>query len=169
MVINMDFNKAYDKLAKYGQEHVLKYYNELSQEGREALLCQIAGTDFSVTANVMDGIKEKPRGVITPIRAMELDEVNAGREEFTKAGLGIIRAGKAGAVLLAGGMGTRLGSDNPKGMYDIGITKPVYIFQRIIRNLLDVVDMAGTWIHLFIMTSDKNHETTTAFFKEKDY
>ena len=149
MVINMDFNKAHDKLAKYGQEHVLKYYNELSQESKDALLGQIADTDFSVTANVTGGIKESPRGVITPIKVMTLDEINAGRENFVKAGLEIIRAGKAGAVLLAGGMGTRLGSDNPKGMYDIGITKPVYIFQRIIRNLLDVVDMAGTWIHLF--------------------
>lgn len=169
MVINMDFKEAYDKLAKYGQEHVLKYFNELSSESQKALLGQIACTDFSVTANVTGGIKESPRGVITPIKAMVLDEIEANREEFTKTGLEIIRAGKAGAVLLAGGMGTRLGSANPKGMYDIGITKPVYIFQRIIRNLLDVVDMAGTWIHLFIMTSDKNHEVTTAFFKEQNY
>ncbi len=165
----MNFNEAHDKLAKYGQEHLLKYYNRLSTESQKGLLSQIEGTDFSVTASVTNGIKEKPRGVITPIKAMTLDEINANREEFTKTGLETIRAGKAGAVLLAGGMGTRLGSDNPKGMYDIGITKPVYIFQRIIRNLLDVVDMAGTWIHLFIMTSDKNHESTTAFFKEQDY
>ena len=55
-------------------------------------------------------------------------------------------------LILAGGMGTRLGSDNPKGMYDIGITKPVYIFQRIIENLLDTVKQAdGTYIRLFIM------------------
>ncbi len=169
MVINMNFNEAKDKLSKYGQEHVLKYYNDLSPEQKEMLTSQIAGTDFSVTANVTGGIKETQRGKITPIRAMALTEIEANRKEFTKTGIETIRAGKAGAVLLAGGMGTRLGSANPKGMYDIGITKPVYIFQRIIRNLLDVVDIAGTWIHLFIMTSDKNHETTTAFFKEHDY
>ena len=46
-------------------------------------------------------------------------------------------------VLLAGGMGTRLGSDAPKGMYDIGISKPVYIFQRLIENLMKVVEKAG--------------------------
>lgn len=169
MVINMDFNEAKDKLSKYGQEHVLEYYNELSQEHQEMLTAQIAGTDFSVTANVTGGIKETTRGEITPIKAMTLPEIEANKEEFIKTGIETIRAGKAGVVLLAGGMGTRLGSANPKGMYDIGITKPVYIFQRIIRNLLDVVDMAGTWIHLFIMTSDKNHDTTVAFFKEHDY
>lgn len=79
---------------------------------------------------------------------MTLDEINNSKDHFKSLGLEAIRAGKVGAVLLAGGMGTRLGSDNPKGMYDIGITKPVYIFQRIIRNLLDVVDEAGVWVHL---------------------
>jgi len=165
----MDFNEAYDKLAKYGQEHVLEYFNELDKTGQENLLRQIADTDFSVTASVAGGIKEKKRGVISPIKVMTLDEAGACREDFTKAGIEAIRAGKAGAVLLAGGMGTRLGSDSPKGMYNIGITKTVYIFQRIIRNLLDVVDLSGTWIHLFIMTSDKNHETTVSFFEEQKY
>ncbi len=74
-----------------------------------------------------------------------------------------------GAVLLAGGMGTRLGSDDPKGMYDIGLTKPVYIFERIMRNTLDVVERSGAWIPFFIMTSDKNHQATTKFFKAHNY
>ena len=76
MVINMDFNEAKDKLSKYGQEHVLEYYNELSQEHQEMLTAQIAGTDFSVTANVTGGIKETTRGEITPIKAMTLPEID---------------------------------------------------------------------------------------------
>ena len=169
MVIDMNFEEAQNKLAQYGQEHVLEYFHELDKEHKENLLEQIAGTDFSVISKITSDIKKSPRGIISPIKAMTLEEINTKKEEFTKTGLEAIRAGKVGAVLLAGGMGTRLGSDNPKGMYDIGITKPVYIFQRIIRNLLGVVDIAGTWIHLFIMTSDKNHETTIAFFKEHKY
>ena len=54
-------------------------------------------------------------------------------------------------------------------MFDIGMTKPVYIFQRIIENMLDVVRQAGAWVHLFVMTSDKNHDTTVKFFEEKGY
>ena len=100
---------------------------------------------------------------------MQLPEIAAKKEEYTKTGLDAIRAGKVGAVLLAGGMGTRLGSDAPKGVYNIGLTKEVFIFQRLIENLLDVVHQAGAWIPLYVMTSDKNHETTTAFFKEKKY
>ena len=70
-----------------------------------------------------------PRGKITPIEVMQLPEIERRREEYTKIGLEAIKAGKVGAVLLAGGMGTRLGSDAPKGVYNIGLTKehPVHL------------------------------------------
>ncbi|MBQ8878418.1 MAG: UTP--glucose-1-phosphate uridylyltransferase, partial [Lachnospiraceae bacterium] len=60
-------------------------------------------------------------------------------------------------------------SDDPKGMYNIGITKDVYIFQRLIENLMDVVEQAECWIPLYVMTSDKNHEATVSFLKEHKY
>ena len=165
----MNLEQVKQKLKTYGQEHLLTYYDTLSAKEQEALLAQIAETDFSAVTRVKNGATDKQIGKITPITPMTLAEITANKEDFHRAGLEIIREGKAGAVLLAGGMGTRLGSDNPKGMYDIGLTKPVYIFQRIIENLLDVVNEAKTWIHLFIMTSDKNHEKTTSFFAEKNY
>lgn len=165
----MNYNEAYAKLEKYGQLHVLKYYDELTPEGQKELLQQIEDTDMEVLALCSHKNKPDERGKITPLAVMQLPEIEANKEEFTSAGIDAIKAGKVGAVLLAGGMGTRLGSDAPKGVYNIGITKEVYIFQRLIENLLDVVHLTDTWIHLFIMTSDKNHETTTRFFSEKNY
>lgn len=136
---------------------------------RETLLGQIEQTDFSVLAKATQGEKEQRRGMITPIPAMKLSEIEEKRELYTEKGIEMLRTGKVGAVLLAGGMGTRLGSDNPKGMYNIGLTKEVYIFERLIRNLLDVVEQTGNYVHLFIMTSEKNHEKTVAFLKEKAF
>ncbi len=165
----MEYQEAYDKLNKYGQLHVLKYYQELDQEEQKILLQQIEQTDFDVLSLCQKKETLNPRGEIDPIGVMQLPEIAAKREEYTQIGLDAIRAGKVGAVLLAGGMGTRLGSDAPKGVYNIGLTRDVFIFQRLIENLLDVVHQAGAWIPLYVMTSDKNHETTTAFFKEKKY
>lgn len=162
----MTYSEAYEKLAKFGQTHLLKYYDELNEEERTALLGQIAVTDFSV---VRVGKSDEVRGEITPIPCTELDEINAHRDEYMQAGLEEIRAGKVAAVLLAGGMGTRLGSDGPKGVYNIGVTHEVYIFERLIRNLMDVTDKAGNFVHLFIMTSDKNHEATVSFLNEKNF
>ncbi len=165
----MNYQEAYEKLSAADQLHVLKYYEELNETEKEALLEQIEATDFSVIEVCKKGSQEVQKGTISPLTAMELEEIEADREHFTAIGLDAIRAGKVAAVLLAGGMGTRLGSDDPKGMYNIGLTRDVFIFQRLIENLMDVVKEAGAYIHLFIMTSDKNDAATRAFFMEKDY
>ena len=165
----MTLSQAREKLEKYGQEHVLKYYDELSEDEKEALLAQIDATDMSILESCKHREELSKKGVITPLAAMQLPEIEANRESFTATGIEAIKNGKVGAVLLAGGMGTRLGSDNPKGMYNVGLTRELYIFECLINNLLDVVHQADAWIHLFVMTSDKNHEATVNFLKEHDF
>ena len=165
----MTLEQAKAKLAQYGQEHVLKYYDELTAEQQQELLLQIDATDMSILAACKNKEALVQKGKIAPLAAMQLDEIEANRESFTATGLEAIRAGKVGAVLLAGGMGTRLGSDDPKGMYNVGITRELYIFECLVNNLMDVVRQADSWIHLFIMTSDKNNDSTIHFLKEHDY
>ena len=164
----MNYKEAYAKLEKEGQTHVLKYFDDLPEEEKSTLLDQIDLTDFSVLSSLKN--KDKfTKGTISPIRAMELTEIEENKEIFENTGIRAIKAGEVGAVLLAGGMGTRLGSDDPKGMYNIGLTRDVYIFERIIANLMDVVKETDKWIHLFVMTSDKNHEKTVGFLTEHDF
>ena len=167
--IEMNLEQAKEKLEKNGQMHVLKYYDELDDAQKQALLTQIEETDFEILKNAKNLGKGSERGKFAPLAATQLSEIEKRRDEFTKAGVEAIKAGKVAACLLAGGMGTRLGSDDPKGMYNIGLTKDVFIFQRIIENLLDVVKATDTWIHLFIMTSEKNHEKTVEFLTEKNF
>ena len=100
---------------------------------------------------------------------MELPEIAVNKEHFQKIGLEAIRQCKVGAILLAGGQGTRLGFDKAKGMYNIGVTRDLYIFEQLIENLKQVKEQAGAWIPLYIMTSDKNDEQTRAFFREHQY
>ncbi len=160
--------KATEILRQYGQEQLLRFESELTDEQKQKLSDQIESLDFSVLKN----INEKPtlkKGEITPLKCMELDEINARSEELEKAGIEAIRAGKVGAVLLAGGMGTRLGSDDPKGMYNVGITRKLSIFQCLMNNLFDVVHKTETFIPLFVMTSDLNHEKTVEFFDDNNY
>lgn len=164
----MEYNQACEVLEKYGQQQVLRFYDELTQGQKKELLDQIEETDFSIIDEGGTSLEES-KGKITPIEAMQLDEIEKRKEEFYNIGIDSIKKGKVGTVLLAGGMGTRLGSDDPKGMYNIGETKDVYIFQRLIENLMDIVKQSGTWIHLFIMTSEKNNDATIKFFTEHDY
>ncbi len=164
----MTYNDALDKLTACGQTHVLRYYDELSDTEKKELLEQIELTDFSVIQKGKEGHAEK-KGVISPLKSLELNEIVENKEEYVMSGIKAIKDGKVAAVLLAGGMGTRLGSDDPKGVYNIGKTKDVFIFQRIIENLMDVVKLTETDLYLFVMTSDKNHAKTVEFFKEHDF
>jgi UDP-N-acetylglucosamine/UDP-N-acetylgalactosamine diphosphorylase len=166
----MNLEEAKKKLETFGQEHVLKYYDELTDAEKQELLTQIDETDFAVLENCKNLGKSEGRGEFSPLAAMQVSEIEKRKDEFASAGIKALKEGKVAACLLAGGMGTRLGSDNPKGMYDIGLTKPVFIFQRIIENLLDTVKQAdGSYIRLFIMTSEKNNDATINFLKEHNF
>ena len=164
----MDYNNAWKKLKEYDQKHVLQYYDTLTENEKQQLINQIENTDISVVS-YYNKRNDKFNKRISPLNAMELDEIRINKDKFKEIGSKAIKEGKVGAVMLAGGMGTRLGSDNPKGMYNIGITKEVYIFQRQIENLLEVVNSNGAWIHLFIMTSEKNDVATREFLKKNNY
>jgi UDP-N-acetylglucosamine/UDP-N-acetylgalactosamine diphosphorylase len=106
---------------------------------------------------------------VEPIAGLELDEIQRRHDEFEKVGVEAIRQGKVAAVLLAGGQGTRLGVDGPKGAYDIGVTHPIYIFEQQMKNLAEVVAKCGVYVPLYIMTSEKNDAQTRAFWKEHGY
>lgn len=166
----MNINEIKQLLEKYNQTQLLKYYDELNDEQKESLLNQIEGIDFELLKLIKEGGENTEKGVISPLDdAVSIKDIEANKEKYTNIGINAIKEGKVAALLLAGGMGTRLGSDKPKGMYNIGETKDVYIFEMLIRNLLDVVHMTGAWVPLYIMTSEKNHEDTINFFEEMDY
>ncbi len=164
--MNLDAAKAL--LEKYGQTQLLDYYGELDEEKKAELLSAISQIDFTAISGV-DFHAERQVGEISPADALSLAEVEAGREEFEKIGLQAIRSGKVAAVLLAGGQGTRLGLDAPKGTFNIGVNRELSIFGCQMNNLLQVVEKAGVYPHLFVMTSTVNHEQTTEFFERNAY
>ncbi len=166
----MTFEQAQALLTEKGQTQLLKYYDELDAKGKENLLTAIENISWEfedALANPVD-MSGKDRD-IKPIAGLRQAQIQAKKAEFEEIGVEAIKAGKVAAVLLAGGMGTRLGVDGPKGAYNIGITKPLYIFEQQMKNLMEVTQKCGVIVPLYIMTSDKNHEQTTSFWKEHGY
>ncbi len=139
----------------------------IGKELPERLLKQLEELDWSYLDLIHAG--KLARGHFEPLGAMELDEIATKRETFKQEGLKAIREDKVGAILLAGGQGTRLGFDKAKGMFNIGVHKTLYIFEQLIANLKKVTDEAGAWIPLYIMTSEKNDAQTREFFEEHDF
>ena len=166
----MTYLQAKELLERKGQMQLLAYYDELDESGKAKLLAAIENINWDfedALANPVD-MSGNDRD-IRPSPGLRVSAIEAKKAEYEATGVAAIKAGKVAAVLLAGGMGTRLGVDGPKGAYDIGVTKPLYIFEQQMKNLLEVVEKCGVTVPLYIMTSDKNHEQTTSFWKEHNY
>ena len=108
-----------DKIDEKGLDNaVLK--NWINEEQKQELYNQILEVDFSYLDELKNkNLKNQDFDNIEPIDVMKIDEINKNKNIFEEIGIRAIQNGEVGAVLLAGGMGTRLGSDKPKGMFNM--------------------------------------------------
>lgn len=140
-----------------------------SAEENEQLKKELEKIDWSVLEHIKRKETVNERGIFAPLEAVEINEIEKRREEFETLGKKALKEGKVGAVLLAGGQGTRLGMDRPKGTLNIGVNRELYLFEQLIRNLTDVTDEVDAFVPLYIMTSNINNQGTKAFFEEHSY
>lgn len=164
----MPYSNIHEILKKHGQEHICRHLEKLSDTEKQTLLHQLEAIDWQF----LNSLASRPTQIsenIKPIEALSVADIDKEKEHYKATGLQAIREGKLCLLLLAGGQGTRLGYDKPKGTFNMGTTHELYIFQLLIEHTLDVIREAGNWIHMYIMTSDINHADTVEFFKAHNY
>jgi UDP-N-acetylglucosamine/UDP-N-acetylgalactosamine diphosphorylase len=168
--------KARETASRYGQEHLLRFAGELSPEEREALADQVLATDFETVAGLYrDLVQAKaaekgPEGPVEPLAARAWEDYPIQeRAAMAAHGMRALREGKVAAFLVAGGQGTRLGHDGPKGVFDIGLPSRKSLFQLQAERIVRLSRQAGKSIPWYIMTSEDNHAETTSFFKERRF
>ncbi len=158
-----------------GQEHLFSFWAELSQESRRRLLDQIAEIDFKLVDRLYHNLILEKRTVHeatlepAPIISLAHQKKHPREcEEMRQKGEELLRCGKVGALLVAGGQGSRLGFDRPKGVYPIGPVSGKSLFQLHAEKLLARGRRYGAPIPWYIMTSKANDEETRAFFRRHD-
>ncbi|MFG0261045.1 MAG: UTP--glucose-1-phosphate uridylyltransferase [Novipirellula sp. JB048] len=164
------------KLAEFSQEHVLQYWDELSESERQTLKSQIEEIDLPALAALIAGADEEidfaalAESAVTP-PSVRADGSGAAwtLDQARERGEAALRDGQVGAILVAGGQGTRLGFDLPKGMFPIGPISNRTLFQIFADRLLAIGDRYGVAIPFYIMTSDATDAETRAYFQEHDY
>lgn len=171
--MNSDFQKAKSLLKKYGQEHLLYFYNELDNIQKNLLLEQIFNTDFEKINNYYtnsfkdDHIDYKS---ISPINYTSRNKLTqAEKSAYISIGESIIKNNELAVLTLAGGQGTRLGYNGPKGCYELELTPKKSLFEFISDKLKKVFEDYGVYLNWYIMTSIYNDSKTKLFFKEKNY
>lgn len=181
-----DFESASALLKQHDQEHVFRFWDRLNENEKELLLQDVREVNvpevvemFSETMKNMTSDQQKLDDKMNPIPAELYGAVNRSSAEllttYEDIGLEQISLGRVGVLLMAGGQGTRLGVQYPKGMYDIGLPsgKSLYRIQgERIRRLINIAgEKYGTCEGLpwFIMTSEHTMEPTRKYFEENDY
>ncbi|OBZ13767.1 UDPGP type 1 family protein [Bacillus sp. FJAT-26390] len=171
MKTNMRLVEA--RLRAYKQEHVLKVLKNLPEPAKQKLIAQVEQIDFErlfqALAEHNDSNKSSTANV-TPIPFEDWDSYDEGEQRvFTKRGWELLRNGKVGAIVVAGGQGSRLGHDGPKGTFDIGLPSGKSLFQLQAERLLNLSKRAGHLVPWYIMTSPDNHEATVSFFQKHHF
>jgi len=164
--------QAKHMLHTYKQEHVIEYLDALKGSEKAKLLEQILSIDFEQLVRVPSNSKleEMNQETIEPIEHYNLNQfTEIQREMYTQKGWDILRNGEVGVIVVAGGQGSRLGHDGPKGTFDIGLPSHKSLFQLQAERLVNLSSRAAASIPWYIMTSPDNHDDTIRFFQTHNY
>lgn len=162
----------------HGQGHVFGFWDELGAGERGALLKQLRQVDFAlvdrlVEEHVAGSSSSQPESVdLAPAPVIAIPSTAEEKREEALAretGEALIREGKVAAFVVAGGQGTRLGFDGPKGTFEIGPVSRRSLFQLHAEKLRAISRRYGALIPLYVMTSETNHEATETYFQENDF
>ena len=162
------------KLQSIGQAGVLRFAGDGDSS---KLVGQLKALDLDHVAQLADEyVKHKPHVElpkdIRPVKAYPRTAGPADADLYARAaatGADLLRAGKVAAFLVAGGQGTRLGYDGPKGEYPVTPVKAKPLFQVFAEQLLNHGKTYGKAVPWYVMTSDVNDAPTRAFFEKNDY
>ncbi len=156
----------------WGQAHLFDHWDSLTHDEQRELLADIDKLDFAELQNLLRQTQKEfptPTG-LCPMPLQQLSAFSTEKvEAFEKLGLQKIREGKVAALLLAGGQGSRLGFEGPKGKYSIGLPSGASLFELQALRIKALAERAQGEIPWFVMTSELNREETETFFKAKQF
>lgn len=161
------------KISDFHQEHLLLMKDEFQEKGiLEEELKKIANIDFNFMNKLYENALKKEKIdqtiEIEPVNYVDKSKMSyKEKEELKNRGKLLIKEGKLAVVTMAGGQGTRLGHNAPKGTYDFGIGKS--LFEIFCENLKSTFKEIGIYTYWYIMTSPENYSETVEFFEKNNY
>lgn len=162
------------RLETVGQGHLLRFYDQLGEDARRSLLQQIADIDLEKLPKLIEEYVFNKPTVVLPVDVQPApyyprDPKHAARpwdeDAHRTIGEKMLRDGRVAAFVVAGGQGSRLGYEGPKGCYPAGAVTNKPLFELFAQAILGAKDRHGVDVPWYIMTSPLNHRQTTEFFE----
>ena len=172
MVELKGYEDVIEKVYFRKQEHVFEYWNELSHEDKKVLLQELCEVDFDLLQRLYNSKENPVPPEFKPAPYIGRPQNNEEKKAFAEAekkGIDHIKAGKVAAFIVAGGQGSRLGYDGPKGKFPAGPVSGKSLFHFHGEKIFAASKKYSTVIPYLIMTSTENHDETIAYFEEENY
>lgn len=176
LLFKADIEKEiYKKAVDFGQEHIFRFWEQLNTVEKEKLLKQVKDIDFQLMKDLSDKwILSTPKtevfSQIKPIDVIPLrEDTNPKEKEAYECGEEMLRQGKVALFLVAGGQGTRLGYDGPKGTYPIGPITQKSLFQYHAEKIINLQNRYHCILPWYIMVSEGNEKATLSFFQAYNF
>jgi UDP-N-acetylglucosamine/UDP-N-acetylgalactosamine diphosphorylase len=156
------------RLRSFGQLHLLDGWKDLSEDNQSTYVRQLASIDFAELAHLtkLGQTKAVISDSAVDLAPMSIEQQNPLSRAVGEAAL---RAGQVAVLLVAGGQGTRLGFDHPKGMYPVGPVSGASLFQIHAEKVLALSRKSGKPVPFLVMTSRATHTATVEFFQSNKF
>ena len=159
-----------DLLSRHHQEHVLFGWDHLSETEWDDLVRQLRRIDFPTLATLyanrdVPAASLPDHSHIAPIPV----ETGSPAPEVRRIGEAALRQGQVAVLLVAGGQGSRLGFDKPKGMFPIGPVSNASLFRIHAEKALAISRRYGATVPFLVMTSPATHDDTESYFRTENY
>lgn len=160
----MDYQHAFNKLTSMNQSHLLDGYGEITTEQQNRLLAQIDQINLETLKLQQQLLRSSAPQILQDILPFPPPPSSGNQIDFA-AGKEMISQGLMGCLIVAGGQGTRLHFDGPKGMFPVTPHEHKSLFQLFAEKVAAAGRRAKRTLPLAIMTSPNNHHETVAFFQ----
>jgi UDP-N-acetylglucosamine/UDP-N-acetylgalactosamine diphosphorylase len=174
--LNVGKHPLHERLAAFDQQHVLAFWNELEEPARDRLVAQLESLDLAQLRELFgariaheDWSTLARRAAPPPAFRLDEERTDVSAEQAEQQGLQALAAGQVGVVIVAGGQGTRLGFDRPKGMYSIGPISGASLFQILFEKVAARARAAGMRIAVYVMTSPATHDETIEYLQAREH
>jgi UDP-N-acetylglucosamine/UDP-N-acetylgalactosamine diphosphorylase len=158
------------RLREHGQEHVLASWDRLPGDQRAGLAGQLAALDLPQLRRLYEA-REQAAFVPPPEKIRMVPVIRVGGDEAAARARGeeALRRGQVAVVLVAGGQGSRLGFEHPKGLFPIGPVSNKSLFQIHAEKVLALGRRYGQTPPFLVMTSDATHDETVEYFRANNF
>jgi len=167
---NSEEARLIEKIIKDGQENIFYFWEELNNDKKNNLINDLNPVNLTEIKTYFKNFLEHESRpfVLQPPEYLSI-EARKKLSDIKSIGQRSLRSNEIAILTVAGGQGSRLGYDHPKGCFPVSPVKNKSLFQIFAEKIKFYSGYYKNNFNWYIMTSESNYDDTLSFFKKNEY